>query len=62
MIGAKWVRAEGNELWAWGELNHKQNGKQIISFRGSSSVFVGWCAYAFIVEFKEALINKSPKT
>ena len=24
-------------------------------------VFVGWGAYAFIMEFREALINKHPK-
>ena len=24
-------------------------------------VFVGWGAYAFIMEFREALINKNPK-
>ena len=24
--------------------------------------FVGWCACPFIVEFREILINKSPKT
>ena len=51
MFEAKWV-------WAWGELNHKQ----IRNFGGSSCVHVGWCAYAFIVEFRETLINESPKT
>ena len=53
--------AKGNELWAWGELNHKQNDKQIRNFRGCSCVPVGWYAYAFIVEFRGALIKKSPK-
>ena len=29
--------------------------------RVSEGVAVGWDAYAFIIEFREALINKNPK-
>ena len=62
MSEAKWVWAKGNDLWAWEELNHKQSGKKIRIFRGIGVCLVGWCAYPFIVVFREVLINKSPKT
>ena len=40
MSKAKWVWAKGNDLWAWGELNHKQSDKKIKNFR-----LVGWCLF-----------------
>ena len=61
MFEAKWVWAKGNDLWALGELNHKQNDKNNRNFRGVGVCFVGWSTYPFIVMFREVLISKSPK-
>ena len=40
-----------------GELNHKQSDKKIRNFKGVGVCFVGWCAYPFIVVFREVLIK-----
>ena len=61
MSEAKWVWAKGENLWAWGELNHKQSDKNNRNFKGVGLCFMGQCAYPFIVVFREVLINKSPK-
>ena len=41
MFKAKWVWAKENDLWDWGELNHKQSDKKIRNFRGVGVCFVG---------------------
>ena len=46
---------------SWGELNYKQSDKNNRNFRGVGVCFVGWCAYPFIMVFREVLISKSPK-
>ena len=54
--GLRGMGCKLEESWIASKMDNKSE-----NFRGSSCVFMGWGAYVFIWEFREALINKNPK-